>query len=198
MININLLPPEFGPKKAITLINIVIIFLSTFICLSLILASLKLLNTAQDYSTRLDYHENQVKYFERQVEDVHELANKVKLLKARLRLVQELLHEQSVWSDKLVELAECLPNYGAWIDTLTIERPKSRTPASSAAPESAPSPVVAHIKGYCISVDKVSQFVGSLENSDIFGSIVFDSATTDAAGDETFVNFKFSVALPTL
>ena len=124
MIDINLLPPEYGPKKAVSPINLVIISLSFLICLSLLLSSLKLLAATQDYSMRLDYHETQIKHYRQQVEDIHRLAKKVNQLKARLSLVEELLQEQKPWSDKLVELSQCMPLYGAWMDTITVEHQK--------------------------------------------------------------------------
>ena len=133
MIDINLLPPEYGPKKAVKLINLIIISLSFLICLSLILSSLRLLNTVQDYSVRIDYHESQINQYKRQIEDINKLAQKVKLLKARLSLVEELLKEQDPWSHKLVDLSDCLPSYGAWMDSITIARQDSDSQAARTA-----------------------------------------------------------------
>lgn len=192
MIDINLLPPEYGPQKLITPINMIIIFLSTLICLSLLFSSMKLMSAVQDYSTRLDSRENQVKYYRRQVEDIHELAVKVKLLRERLVVVEELLHERKTWSDKLIELSDCLPGYGAWMNTLTIERAKERTRANE---QPTLQPIIAYVSGGCKSVDKISQFVARLETSDTFGNVMFDSATTDVVDGDTVVTFKVAVEL---
>lgn len=208
MININLLPPEYGPKKLITLGNLVMIFICFLICLSLLLSSFKLLATVQDYSSRLDYHNDQIKHYKLQVEDVRILNQKVKMLKSRLSLLEELLQEQITWSDKLVDLAECLPQYGTWIDSLNIERqePEARPVAKAAAksqniPEKKrPEPIVVYITGSAVSVDKVSQFVANLEESRTFSNIVFDSASTNVAraaitDDDSLVTFKLAVEI---
>ena len=199
MIDINLLPPEYGPKKTITPINLIIISLSFLICLSLLLSSLKLLAAVQDYSIRLDYHENQIKHYRRQVEDISRLAKSVQQLRARLSLVEELLREQKPWSDKLVELSQCMPLYGAWMGTITVEHqkptPSSVTPVSPKGEVA--GPVVAHVSGSVVSVDKISQFVASLENSETFGNIIFNSATKEVGdfGNDTTIDFKLSVEI---
>jgi Tfp pilus assembly protein PilN len=208
MIDINLLPPEFGPRKAITPINLIIIFLSFFICLSLLLSSMRLLNTLQDYSIRVDYHDKQIKLYEKQAMEIRRLATKVKELRGRLDLVEELLQEKTTWSDKLVELAQCLPQHGAWINTLTVERQKpapgtpQATPPQPGAPpaEPAPQPVIAYVEGSVVSVEQISQFVAELEGSATFGNIFFDSATvdTDEAKASPFMAFKLSVELMAL
>jgi len=199
MIDINLLPPEYGPKKAVKLINLVIISLSFLICLSLLLSSLKLLTAVQDYSVRIDYHENQIEHYKRQVEDINRLAQKVKLLKTRLSLVQGLLQEQDPWSHKLVELSQCLPSYGAWMDTITIERQDSKTSGRSGNSEIAGTePVIAYVSAGVVSIDKITQFVANLEDSSTFGTVIFDSANVkpDVIGNDTIMDFKLSVAVP--
>jgi len=197
MIDINLLPPEYGPKKAITPINLVIIFLSSLILLSLLLSSFRLTATVQDYSDRLKYSESQIKYHKLQAEDVRKLAERVKQLKVRLSLVEELLREQVIWSDKLVELCQCLPQHGSWIDMLTVERASSGSRAAQPANTTGGS-ITAYVAGDIVSIDKVSQFVGRLENSETFSNIIFDSATTLASGmaDDMFT-FKLSVEILT-
>ena len=198
MLDINLLPPEYGPKKAVKLINLVIISLSFMICLSLLMSSLKIMAVAQDYSARVEYHESQIKLYKRQVEEIHKLAGTVKLLKARLFLVKELLQERDPWSEKFVELSQCLPLYGAWMDSVAVERKKLVTPGGSTSSKGAVSfPVTAHIAGKVTTVDKASQFIANLEDSRTFGDIVFNSAisgTDSVVGDE-ILNFKFSVAV---
>jgi len=200
MLDIDLLPPEYGPKKIVKPLNLVIISLSFLICLSLIISSLKLMTVSQDYSERLKYHESQIKLYRRQVEDIHELAGKVKLLKARLFLVKELLQERDPWSEKFVELSQCLPFYGAWMDSITVERQKvavsSKAKPSSKGAER--SSVMAHISGKVTTVDKASQFIASLEDSRTFGDIVFNSAISgmDSAIGDTILSFKLSVAVP--
>lgn len=199
MLDINLLPPEYGPKKIVKPINLVIIFLSFLICLSLLMSSLKIMAVAQDYSARVEYHESQIKLYRRQVEDIHELAGKVKLLKARLFLVKELLQERDPWSEKFVELSQCLPLYGAWMDSVTVERQKvNASPGANANSRSAGSySVMAHISGKVTTVDKASQFIANLEDSRTFGDIIFNSAVsgTDSVVGDTILNFKFSVAV---
>lgn len=203
MIDIDLLPPEYGPKKAVNPMNLVIISLSFLICLSLVLSSLKLLAAVQDYSIRLDDHESQIKHYRRQVEDIHRLAKRVEQLKSRLSMVEELLQEQKPWSDKLVELSECMPLYGAWMDSITVEHQRAvSAPVAPGSPVSRPaSPVVAHVSGTVVSVDKISQFVASLEDSETFGNIIFNSAISeeDTIGNNgTIINFKLSVEILTL
>ncbi len=200
MIDIDLLPPEYGPKKAINPINLVIISLSFLICLSLILSSLKLLAAVQDYSIRLNDHESQIKHYRRQVEDIHRLAKRVEQLKGRLSLVEELLQEQKPWSDKLVELSQCMPLYGAWMDSITVEHQRGvSAPVAPGSPASrAAGPVVAHVSGSVVSVNKISQFVASLENSETFGNIIFNSATSEVdkiGNNDTIINFKLSVEI---
>lgn len=198
MLDINLLPPEYAPKKVIKLVNLIIISLSFLICLSLLMSSLKIMAIAQDYSARVDYHESQIKLYRRQVEDIHELAGTVKLLKARLYLVKELLEERDPWSEKFVELSQCLPLYGAWMDSVTVERQKAGPSGANANLRGAvSSSVMAHIAGRVTTVDKASQFIANLEDSRTFGDIVFNSAISgkDSVVGDTIMNFKFSVAV---
>lgn len=198
MIDINLLPPEYGPKKAVTPINLVIIFLSSLILLSLLLSSFRLTAAVQDYSDRLKYSEGQIKYHKLQAEDVRKLAGRVKQLKVRLSLVEELLREQAIWSNKLVELCQCLPQYGAWVDMLTVERQTDSRSRAAQPANTAVESITAYVAGDVVSIDTVSQFVGRLENSETFGNIVFDSAAANAGGmaDDMFT-FKLSVEILT-
>ncbi len=200
MLDINLLPPEYGPKKTINPINLVIISLSFLICLSLLLSSLRLLDEVQDYSIRLAEHELLIEGFRQQVEDIHRLAKRVSQLKARLSLVEDLLQERKPWSDKLVELSQCMPIYGAWMDSITVEHQKgAQMPVAAGGPVGRSArPVVAHVSGSVVSVDKISQFVASLEDSETFGNIIFNSTAVGAEniGNETNVlAFKLSVEI---
>ncbi len=201
MLDINLLPPEYGPGKVVTPANLIIIALCSLICLSLIMSSLRLLTTVQDYSLRLKYHEDQIELYRRQVEDIHALAKRVQLLSTRLDLVAELLQEKASWSDKFIELSRCVPQYGAWVRTLTVERPQAArravAPGQPGAAAPRVDPVLADISGDVASIDKVSQFVAKLEESDTFGTITFDTMTNDPAkaGTESPVSFTFSVEI---
>ena len=190
MLDINLLPPEYGPGKVVTPANLIVIALSFLICLSLLLSSLRLLTTVQDHSLSLKRDENQIELYRRQVEDIHELAKRVQLLRTRLDLVEELLQEKASWSDKFIELSRCLPQYGAWVNSLTVERPTTSRPTL-------PEAIVADISGDIASIDKVSQFVASLEDSDTFGSIIFDTVVYNPAkaGTEAPATFGFSVEI---
>ena len=195
MLDINLLPPEYGPGKAVTPANLIVIVLSSLICLSLLLSSLRLLTTVQEHSLRLKRDEAQIKLYSRQVEDIHKLASRVQMLRSRLDLVAELLQEKASWSDKFIELSECLPQYGAWVSSLSVERQVSRqAPASGSQ---AMLPIKADLLGDVASIDKVRQFVANLEDSDTFGSIIFDKVVYEPAkaGTESPVSFGFSVEI---
>ena len=193
MLDINLLPPEYGPGKVVTPANLIVIALSFLICLSLLLSSLRLLTTVQDHSLRLEYHETQIELYRRQVEDIHKLAQRVQLLKTRLDLVEELLQEKASWSDKFIELSKCLPQYGAWVNSLTVERSQVSRQASAPGSE----PIMADLSGDIASIDKVSQFVSNLEDSDTFGSIIFDNVVYEPtkAGTEAPATYGFSVEI---
>ena len=197
MLDINLLPPEYGPGKVVTPANLIVIALSFLICLSLLLSSLRLLTTVQDHSLSLKRDENQIELYRRQVEDIHELAKRVQLLRTRLDLVEELLQEKASWSDKFIELSKCLPQYGAWVNSLTVERPQVSRQASAPGSPPRSEPIVADLSGDIASIDKVSQFVANLEDSDTFGSIIFDKVIYDPTkvGTETPATFGFSVEI---
>ena len=203
MIDINLLPPEYAPKKLVSLSGLAIISVFVLISLSLLLSSFKLLAELQDYSGRVEYHDQQIRHFAQQVEDIRELKKSVKLLKARLSLVKELLEEKTAWSDKLVELCQHLPQNGIWIDGLTIDRQKvQRKPGAEKSKNGdvEAEQIMIEIVGSVVSVDKVSQFVANLEESETFGNVVFDSATSSAAGpgvgpysSEGLISFRLTV-----
>ena len=209
MLDIDLLPPEYGPGKIVTPSNLIVIALSFLICLSLLLSSLRLLTAVQDHSLKMEYHEAQIELYKRQVEDIHKLAERVQLLRGRLNLVEELLLEKAAWSDKFIELSQSLPQYGAWMNTLTVERPAAtrQTAAPGAATAAAPGaatatapkmePLVADITGDVASIDKVRQFVGKLEDSDTFGNIIFNSVVYEPTkvGTQSPVSFEFSVEI---
>ena len=113
-------------------------------------------------------------------------------------MVEELLQEKDPWSDKLVELTQCLPLYGAWMDSVTVER-QMASASQRAAGGAGSMPVMVHILGRTTSVNKTSQFVASLEDSGTFGDIVFDSTISgvDSVVGDTVMKFKLSVALST-
>jgi len=183
MIDINLLPPEYAPKKMISLGGLAIISIFLFVSLSLLLSSFKLLAELQDYSGRVEYHDQQIKHYADQVKDIRELKKKVELLKARLSLVKELLEEKATWSDKLVELCQSLPQDGIWIDGLNIDRQEIQQKSGTEKSEGSETGyLLVEILGSVVSVDKVSQFVANLEESETFGNVVFDSATSSPAG----------------
>lgn len=196
MIDINLLPPEYGPRKLVSLSNVFGIVIFSLVCLSLSFSSLRLMTAVQDYSARVEYYDNQIKLYRQQVEDIRQLGKQVKLLEARLNVVKELLREKSTWSDKLAELNQYLPRDGIWMDGITIEHErKVQVPAPEGPPVSTGvEPVMVNISGETISVDKVGQFVANLENSRIFGNVIFDSAKADAqqSGKDSFIAFKLS------
>ncbi len=196
MIDINLLPPEYGPRKLVTLSNVFGIMIFSLVCLSLIFSSLRLMTAVQDYSARVRYYDDQIKLYRQQVEDIRQLGKQVKLLEARLNVVKELLREKSTWSDKLAELNQYLPRDGIWMDGITIEHErKVQVPTPEGTPVSTGvEPVMVNISGETISVDKVGQFVANLENSRIFGNVIFDSAKTDTqqSGKDSFIAFKLS------
>lgn len=212
MIDINLLPPEYAPKKLVSLSSLVAITIFFLVCLSLIMCSLRLLAARQEYSGRVEYHDQQIKHYMAQVQDIRELREKVKLLKARLSLVKELLEEKTTWSNKLVDLCQCLPRSGIWIDGVTVDR--QGTQAGTARSRTAnpqdvgTQQVMVQISGSVVSVDKVSQFVANLEDSRTFGNVVFDSAQAKAAGssprmrgpgnagsDDSLISFRLTVEI---
>lgn len=196
MIDINLLPPEYGPRKLVTLSNVFGIVIFSLVCLSLIFSSLRLMTAVQDYSARIEYYDDQIKLYRQQVEDIRQLGKQVKLLEARLHVVKELLREKSTWSDKLAELNQYLPRDGIWMDGITIEHEKkAQVPVPEGPPVSTGvEPVMVNISGETVSVDRVGQFVANLENSRIFGNVIFDSAKTDTqqGNKDSFIAFKLS------
>ncbi len=195
MIEINLLPPEYGPRKLVTLSNIFGIVIFSLVCLSLIFSSLKLMTAVADYSARVGYYDDQIKLYRQQVEDIRQLGKQVKLLEARLNVVKELLREKSTWSDKLAELNQYLPRDGIWMDGITIEHQRNlQVPAPEGPINTGFEPVMVNISGETVSVDKVGQFVANLEDSRIFGNVIFDSAKTDTqqSGKDSFIAFKLS------
>jgi Tfp pilus assembly protein PilN len=206
MIDINLLPPEYAPKKLVSIANLAMISLLFLIGLSLIMSSLKLFAAVENYSERLEYHDQQIKSYRVQAEEIRQLGTKVKLLNTRLSLVKELLQENVTWSDKLFELCQCLPRNGAWLEGVTIERDRAgqrtrrvdvRTPGAEA-----PSvvPLTAKITGGAVSVDKVRQFVASLEDSETFNNVVLDSVSSRSARSDvdSFISFEVTVEIVTL
>ena len=195
MIDINLLPPEYGPRKLVTLSNVFGIMIFSLVCLSLIFSSLRLMTAVQDYSTRIEYYDDQIKLYRQQVEDIRQLGKQVKLLETRLHVVKELLREKSTWSDKLAELNQYLPRDGIWMDGITIEHEKKvQVPVPEGPVSTGVEQVMVNISGETVSVDKVGQFVANLENSRIFGNIIFDSAKADTQqfGKNPFIAFKLS------
>jgi len=195
MIEINLLPPEYGPRRLVTPSNVFGIVVFSLVCLSLIFSSLRLMTAVQDYTARIEYYDEQIKLYRQQVEDIRQLGKQVKLLEARLNVVKELLQEKSTWSDKLAELNQYLPRDGIWIDGITIEHEKkTQIPVPGAPVSTGDEPVMVDVSGETVSVDKVGQFVANLEDSRAFGNVIFDSATTDTQrrSKNSLIAFKFS------
>jgi Tfp pilus assembly protein PilN len=144
----------------------------------------------------VEYHNEQIKIYKQQVQDIRELGSRVNLLKTRLSLVKELLEERTTWSDRLTELFYYLPPNGIWIEGLTINREKLKQNTVGPKPnEEEIEQIVAQISGNAVSVDRVSEFIGNLEESKTFGNIVFDSASADSpkASNSSFMSFRFRV-----
>jgi Tfp pilus assembly protein PilN len=214
MIDINLLPPELRPKKLISPGNLIVIGIFSLIALSLIFSSLRLLTIIQGYSERVQSYDDQIKGYRQQVEDIRELSMKVKLLKARLIMVQGLLQEKSVWSDKLNDLYQCLPENGIWLDQLTLEQQKTEVNSQPPAQESekqnsnaqqpgqqlvekvSKTPMMLKIIGTSTSVDRLSEFIANLEGSWSFRNVVFGSTikgTEAKSNKEVLMSFNFTV-----
>jgi Tfp pilus assembly protein PilN len=179
MIDINLLPPDLAPKRFVKLNNVIIAFLIILISISLFGPLWKLRAEVKGYADMIEIKDQQIKEYQKEAERIHDLRSKVKLLKTRLSVVQELLQEKSTWSDKLVELYECIPNYGVWMDMLTIEYKNNQrqTPGVKTVSMSTKE-IMVYISGTVTSVDKVSEFLASLEDSETFGNVVFDSVSS--------------------
>lgn len=221
MIDINLLPPEYGPKKIINPYNLAIIGILSIIAASLIFSSIRLISTVQLYSERIQYYDEQIKGYRLQVEDIHELGLKVKLLKTRLSLVQELLKEKTDLSDKIYALYQCIPSSDVWIDALNVkhqkkeekavakkeekqestqEEKKETTPndqakGSSVEIQAQEDLILFDISGVATSVDNISQFIANLEDSEIFENVVFGSTIKGVKtplGNE-LMSFSFTV-----
>ena len=196
MIDIDLLPPEYAPKKLVSLSGLAAIAILVLASLSLLLCSFKLLAELQDYSGRVEFHDQQIKHHAEQVEDIRELKKRVKLLKARLSLVKELLEEKTTWSDKLVELCQRLPQSGIWIDGFNIDRQKVQRKSGEGSPKDIETEqIMVQIVGSVVSVDKVSQFVANLEESETFGNVVFDSATSVGPAGDGLLSFRLTVQI---
>ncbi|MBD3183202.1 hypothetical protein GF312_12980 [Candidatus Poribacteria bacterium] len=199
MIKINLLLPEDRPKKLVSLGNMIILVLVLLLGVSIIMPSIMLLSSIQDYSSRVAYRREEIKLYRQQVEDIRELSKKVKLLNTRLSLVKELLQEKSTWSDKLAELCQYLPDNEIWLNELIIERKKeeiTQVAKNQNDPNAKPTiinKVQVQILGSAISVEKVSQFVAFLEDSQTFDNIVFDSTGNNSRGAEVDPFKSFSL-----
>jgi len=222
MLDINLLPPEYGPKKLISPGNLVVIGIFSLIALSMIFSSLRLLITIQDYSDKVQYYEEQIKNYQHQVEDIRELGTKVKLLRTRLNMVQGLLEEKSNWSDKLIDLYKCLPENGVWIDQINMEQQKAEVAAQpiekgseqdsgkksekqpnnaavqQATARSQKSPIFLKVMGTAVSINKISEFISNIENTSIFENVVFGSTIKgmeSKINNETLMSFNFTVQI---
>lgn len=201
MIDINLLPPEYAPKKLINPYNLAIIGIMTLIAISLIFSSIRLISAVQIYSDRIQYHDDQIRSYKPQVEDIRELGMKVKLLQTRLFLVQELLKEKSNLSSRLNDLYKCIPDNNIWIDNIKIEHQEEvQNTVDTTEQKAQEKPIVKdsvifNISGTAVSVDNVSNFIANLEDSSIFNNIVFGSSIKGVKtplGDE-IMSFNFSV-----
>lgn len=178
MIDINLLPSEFAPIKPVRLSNLIIICLAALIAISLSVPLWRLMAEVQKYSELIALKNDKIREYRQESDRISELKGKVKLLNVRMSVVQELLQEKSTWSGKLVELHECIPRYGVWMTALTIEYKKSQRQPSSGAPTNVEAKVImVYLSGVAVSVDKVSEFLASLEDSETFSDVVFESAS---------------------
>jgi len=206
MIDINLLPPEYAPKKLINLLNITIIGASFLTIISLLIPSLHptwgLLAVLQDYSDRVAQHDQKINDYKRELKDIGELKKTMKLLKERMSLVKELLQEKTTWSDKLMELYERLPKGSVWMDSLTIEREKATAQMPSRVPSEdvvGASKINVSISGGATSVDNMSKFVANLEESEIFGNVILNTAKSDSAtkGGASVISFEITLQILT-
>jgi len=178
MIDINLLPSDLAPTRLIKWSNLVIICLVALIVISLSVPLLRLMAEVQKYSELIGLKNDKIMEYRQEAERIRQLKEKVKLLNVRMSVVQELLQEKSTWSSKLVELHECIPRYGVWMTALTIEYKKNQRRPSSGAPTDVEAEVImVYLSGVAVSVDKVSEFLASLEDSETFSDVVFESAS---------------------
>jgi Tfp pilus assembly protein PilN len=209
MIDINLLPPEYAPKKLISPLNIAIIGGSFLIIISLLIPSLHpswgLLAALQDYSYRVADHDRRINDYRRELKDIAELKKTMKLLKERMSLVKELLQEKTTWSDKLMELYDRLPKGSFWIDNLNVEREKASAQAAQRPSRGSPENVVeiskikVSMSGGATSVDNMSKFVANLEESEIFSDVILNTAKSDSAveGGASVISFQIEFQILT-
>ncbi len=178
MIDINLLPSDLAPTRLIKWSNLVIICLVALIVISLSVPLWRLMAEVQKYSELIALKNDKIREYRQESERIRELKEKVKLLNVRMSVVQELLQEKSTWSGKLVELHKCIPRYGVWMTAVTIEYKKNQQRPSRGAPTDVEAEVIlVYLSGVAVSVDKVSEFLASLEDSETFSNVVFDSAS---------------------
>jgi len=201
IIDVNLLPSDLAPTKPVKLSNLAIIILAFLIAISLFGPLWQLMAELQNYSEMIGLKNEQIKVYKKEAERIRELRNKVKLLKVRMSVVQELLQEKSTWSDRLVELYECVPRYGVWMDMLSIEYQESqrRTTPGAKPVDAEPKSIMVYISGTVTSVKKVSEFLASLEDSETFGNVIFDSVsssrnTPGVIGDSS-ISFRIGVQI---
>ena len=178
MIDINLLPSDLAPTRLVKWSNLVIICLAVLIVISVSVSLWRLMAEVQKYSELVALKNNKIREYRQEAERIRDLKEKVKLLNVRMSVVQELLQEKSTWSGKLVELHGCIPRYGVWMTALTIEYKKNQQRPSSGAPTNVATEVImVYLSGVAVSVDKVSEFLASLEDSETFSDVVLDSAS---------------------
>ncbi len=178
MIDINLLPSDLAPTRLIKWSNLAIICLAALIVISLSVPLWRLMAEVQKHSELIGLKNDKIMEYRQEAERIRQLKEKVKLLNVRMSVVQELLQEKSTWSSKLVELHRCIPRYGVWMTAVTIEYKKNQRRPPSGAPTGVEAEVImVYLSGVAVSVDKVSEFLASLEDSETFSNVVFDSAS---------------------
>ena len=211
MIDIDLLPPEYAPKKLVSLPNIIAIAIFFLISSSLLLASISpwdqlpyrgLLNAVEGYSERVEHVDEDISKYKQKAETIHRLRARIRGLKPRLSLAEQLLKGRATWSDKLVELYRCLPPDGVWINGLSIAAQEVKPTARQRLPQGTPQdtetgPIVVQISGNVISVNEMSRFVANLEDSNIFGDVVLESVTKRASltDSDSLMSFKLTVQI---
>ncbi|MGB9561518.1 MAG: PilN domain-containing protein [bacterium] len=155
MIRINLLPPELRKKRIpriidVTLVYVVFVIILFSFLLNFITVQQK--NKISSIERKIEKTKAEIAHYQEIINLVSEIEKVRNTINTRVTVIQELEKKRFLWVNKLVELANNVPDY-LWLSSMYEEKDK------------------VSLKGSSFSIKSIATFIVQLLKNKVFDSV---------------------------
>ncbi len=200
MTELDLLPSEYRPKGPVNLHNLSLIVLSLGLAFALLTITISLIGRSQGYTTLLNDLQVQMIPYKKQYEDIQVAQEKLKTLEERLPLIQSLISRRILWSRRLNDLNQTLPEDGIWLEKLTVLLPQQEQESTSSTAQDAMEPSISEmpwlkVSGWAKDVADISDLMRAVGAVPGFQPPVLLTAQDNEIEGRELIAFEFEVRL---